>query len=405
VLVPAENETQSLQNLAKSSESFSFFKLTPAHLEILNRFRRADLNHDIKLVKHLILGGEALSGAHLQTWLDGSQGAVTAINEYGPTEATVGCCVHAIDQPYQGNVPIGKPIQGVQLFILDETLLPVLPGMPGELYIGGVGLAQGYLNRPAITAERFIPNPFGSRFGQTGGRLYKTGDLVRESADGPLEFLGRTDSQVKVNGFRIEPGEIEAAILEYPKVAQTAVIKRSLTEKTTGLVAFVQPMESSQLQLSELRNWLSGLLPRHLIPTRFEISDVIPLSPNGKIDRSALSHIPLKENTVVSIDKVSVKSKVEQKIAHVWQKVLGRDVINASDNFFDLGGTSIQIIDAHAQLASLLPKGSEVIELFRYPTISSLASFVEDSSKSDLGSEKTRRRVEKQLSARRRLRS
>ncbi|MBT6069495.1 MAG: amino acid adenylation domain-containing protein [Proteobacteria bacterium] len=405
VLVPAENETQSLQNLAKSSENFSFFKLTPAHLEILNRFRRADSNHKIKLVKHLILGGEALSGAHLQTWLDGSQNSVTAINEYGPTEATVGCCVHAIQKPYQGNVPIGTPIQGVQLFILDETLLPVLPGMPGELYIGGVGLAQGYLNRPAITAERFIPNPFGSYFDQAGGRLYKTGDLVRESAEGPLEFLGRTDSQVKVNGFRIEPGEIEAAILEHPKVVQTAVIKRSLSEKTTGLVAFVQPMESSQLQMSEFRDWLSARLPQHLIPTRFEISDVIPLSPNGKIDRSALSNIDLKENTVVSINTVSIKSKVEQEIAQVWQKVLGRDVINASDNFFDLGGTSIQIIDAHAQLASLLPKGSEVIELFRHPTISSLASFVEDTPKPNLGSEKTRRRAEKQLSARRRFRS
>ena len=404
VLVPAENETQSLQELAKSSEHFSFFKLTPAHLEILNRFRRTDFNHNIKLVKHLILGGEALSGAHLQTWLNGSQSIVTAVNEYGPTEATVGCCVHAIQQPCQGNVPIGTPIQGVQLFVLDETLLPVLPGMPGELYIGGVGLAQGYLNRPAITAERFIPNPFGSCFGQTGGRLYKTGDLVRESAEGPLEFLGRTDSQLKVNGFRIEPGEIEAAILEHPKVAQTAVTKRSLTEKTTGLVAFIQPMESSQLQMSEFRDWLSSRLPHHLIPTRFEISDAIPLSPNGKIDRTALSNIPLKENTVVLIDTVSIKSKVEQEIAHVWQKVLGRDVINASDNFFDLGGTSIQIIDAHAQLASLLPKGSEVIELFRHPTISSLASFVEDNPKPNLGSEKTRRRAEKQLSARRRFR-
>ena len=156
--------------------------------------------------------------------------------------------------------------------------------------------------------------------------------------------------------------------------------------------------------MSEFRDWLSSRLPHHLIPTRFEISDAIPLSPNGKIDRTALSNIPLKENTVVSIDTVSIKSKVEQEIAHVWQKVLGRDVINASDNFFDLGGTSIQIIDAHAQLASLLPKGSEVIELFRHPTISSLASFVEDNPKPNLGSEKTRRRAEKQLSARRRFR-
>lgn len=405
VLIPAENETQALQHLAGSTNRFSFFKMTPAHLEILNRFRDlgSDMNHE--LTKFLVLGGEALASDHVNPWFGKTEAAITAVNEYGPTEATVGCCAFSLAESSFGNVPIGQPIQGVQLFVLDNNLVPVLPGAPGELYIGGIGLARGYLNQPCATAEKFIPNPFGSEFKQAGSRLYRTGDLVRLSSQGQLEFLGRTDSQVKINGFRVEPGEIEATLLQHPDVRQAAVVKRSLGEKSEGLAAFIQPVTDGAVQVSDLRNWLEDRLPSHLIPSYFSIRETLPLSTHGKLDRKALTDIALPQSTVVPIDQVSPKNEVEKQIHGIWQQVLGRNPISGSDNFFDLGGTSLQIIEVHTQLAHLLPSGAEVIDLFRHPTISSLARFISgDTDSQTLRPNKTRLRAQKQLAARRRHR-
>ena len=404
VLIPTENETQALQRLANSDEQFSFLKMTPAHLEILNRLRGLQTDPNPKLAKYLVLGGEALAAVHVNPWLMAQDSSVIAINEYGPTEATVGCCVYAAAEVSQGNVPIGLPIQGTQLFVLDDNFDPVLPGMVGELFIGGSGLAQGYLGRPALTAEAFIPNPFIVEDGGAGARLYRTGDLARRLPSGDLEFLGRIDSQLKINGYRVEPAEIEAVLVEHDEVEQAAVMERRSTNGNgNGLTGFVQLAPQSPLAGSALRQWLATRLPPHLVPSVITVLDSLPLTTHGKIDRNALSAIQPPESEVLPIDHTLPKTKVQEQITEVWKTVLNREAINGSDNFFDLGGTSLHIIDVHNQLIDILPQGSEVIELFRYPTISSLSAFIESGDRAKSTEGRSRRRAAKQLAARRRV--
>ena len=274
---------QSLLDALRRKRS-NLVKITPAHLELLS--------HEIKpaeaasITKVFVIGGENLPAESLRLWREHAP-QTRLINEYGPTETVVGCCIHEVraEDPCTGSVPIGRPIANTELYVLDRSMQPVPPGMPGELYIGGDGVGRGYLNQPELTAERFPPDPFSAR---AGARLYRTGDLARYRQDGTLEFLGRTDTQVKVRGYRIELGEIEAALLECKGVKSCAVLAREDEPGDKQLVAYLVTVDGRKIPASELRNSLKEKLPRYMVPAHFVFLDTFQLTANGKIDRKAL---------------------------------------------------------------------------------------------------------------------
>ena len=240
-------------------------------------------------LEQLLIGGEALSVEHVR-FLDRCP-KTQLINGYGPTEGTTFSCCHRIPRDFdtsRTSVPIGRPIGNTNVYVLDGHLQPVPVGVPGELYIAGAGLARGYLNRPGLTAERFVPDPYGV----PGGRMYRTSDLARWRPDGTLEFLGRVDQQVKVRGFRIEPGEVEAALLQHPEVSQAAVIAHDDGSAGRRLVAYVVPAGGSAA-VADLQQHLAARLPEYMVPSIFVTLPALPLTPNGKLDRNALPTLGL----------------------------------------------------------------------------------------------------------------
>ncbi|MEL6350913.1 MAG: amino acid adenylation domain-containing protein [Cyanobacteria bacterium J06627_28] len=375
----ADNEIEAIQ--IALSRGFSFIKLTPAHLSALQPLIKNQSLNRALLPKALIIGGEALHSHHIEVWQK-AYPEVSLFNEYGPTEATVGCCVHRVTPQDSGNIPIGKPIDGAQLYVLDESGQIVPPGIAGELYIGGAGVAVGYLNRPSLTEDKFVQAPFlNSGELASDGRLYKTGDLVRYRADSYLDYLGRIDSQVKLRGFRIEPGEIEALLCQHPLVEQAAVI---LTRHSAApqLAAYVVAHESlpqenrtqsdsqSDVLSSELRQQLSKRLPSYMVPTYVTVLEALPLTPNGKLDRSALPRPTVAIAT--PIESEQPRNEKEQTLALIWQQILGQDSLSIHDNFFSLGGDSIsamQIVSkANEQGLKLTPR-----QLFEHQTIAEQA--------------------------------
>nr|MDZ8007541.1 amino acid adenylation domain-containing protein [Nostoc sp. DedSLP05]MDZ8097380.1 amino acid adenylation domain-containing protein [Nostoc sp. DedSLP01] len=290
-------------------------------------------------------------------------------NLYGPTEA-------AIDVTYwqcQPNselltVPIGRPIANTQIYILDENLQPVPLGVTGELYIGGVGVARGYFNRPELTQEKFIPNPFA---GKGSERLYKTGDLARYLTDGNIEYLGRTDNQVKIRGFRIELGEIEAVLSQYSYIQASCVIAREDIPGNKSLVAYIVSQKERTPSVAELRSFLKQKLPEYMVPNTFVLLESLPLTSNGKVDRRAL---PKPELDSTLLEKfVAPRTPVEEMLAQIWAEVLKLNQVGIHDNFFELGGDSIlsiQIISRAKQ------KGLQLTlkQLFGYQTIAELAT-------------------------------
>jgi amino acid adenylation domain-containing protein len=298
-------------------------------------------------------------------------------NMYGPTETTIWSSVGKVekDAPF---ITIGQPIANTQLHILDANLQPVPPGVPGELHIGGLGLARGYRNRPELTAERFIPDPFSAT---PGARLYKTGDVARTRASGRIEVQGRMDHQVKIRGYRIELGEIESRLLEFPALKEAVVTAHEITPGRKQLVAyfvlrpeFPAPPESPQL-VAELRAFLQQKLPDYMIPSFFESLPAFPLTPNGKIDRKALP-APRIEAVRASRPHVAPQGPVETKLAEIWAEILGRERVGTDDNIFEIGGDSLLIfrIAARANEASL---PLTVRQFFQYRTIAELAAHVE----------------------------
>jgi len=296
--------------------------------------------------------------------------AATLYNEYGPTEASVWSTVHRCEAGQPSRlVPIGRPIPNAQVYVLDVhlNLLPV--GVPGELYVGGPGVARGYLNRPAETAERFIADPFQRT---PGARLYKTGDLVRWLPDGTLELLGRLDHQVKIRGFRIELEEIEAVISDYPEVRQVAVALREGKEGEPGLVAFVVPLNATQFDSDKLRSFLSKRLPEPMVPSAFVTMETLPLMPNGKLDRQALT----AEQTVSATTFVPPENALQSELVEVWKAVLGKQEIGITDNFFDLGGNSLLVAKLLLRIEQRLGKALTLANIFQAPTIRQLAGLV-----------------------------
>jgi amino acid adenylation domain-containing protein/non-ribosomal peptide synthase protein (TIGR01720 family) len=327
-------------------------------------------------LRQVFCSGEALSFELQQRFFACLHAALH--NLYGPTEAAIDVTYWPCQrQSATPAVPIGHPIANTQIYVLDEYLQPVPIGVAGELHIGGLGLARGYFQRPDLTAEKFIPDPFSQ---EPGERLYKTGDLARYRPDGAIEYLGRVDHQVKIRGFRIELEEIEAVLGQHPAISSCAVLVREDRVGNKRLVAYIVPQRSGEdpsLSWSVLRSYLQEKLPDYMLPSLFIMLEALPLTPNGKLNRTALP-TPDWETAAREGDVVAPRTEVEKILASVWEEVLGRQQVGTHDNFFALGGDSIlsmQIIArASQQGVHFTPK-----QLFQYQTIAALSQVVESS--------------------------
>ncbi|NTJ35842.1 amino acid adenylation domain-containing protein, partial [Agrobacterium rhizogenes] len=358
------------QESTGSAVRFGLRKATPAEANT------PDFHSEASFAECLILGGEAVSGA-LAKKLRAIGFTGRLFNEYGPTETTVGCTLYEIGDISEIDVPIGRPIQNLQLYVLDtrRELLPV--GVAGEICIGGVGLARGYLGRPGLTAERFVPSPFGR-----GERLYRTGDLGRWRADGNLEFLGRIDHQVKIRGFRIEPGEIEARLGEHASVRQAVVVAREDQPGDKRLVAYLVGESDTPVDPGILRAHLKSRLPDYMVPSAFVWLAALPLTPNGKVDRKAL---PAPEGRPDIARYTAPRTPTEEILASLWQEVLGLDQVGIDDNFFDLGGHSLLAMRVVARMRDVFAVELPLRALFEAPVIAELATRIEAARRSGAG--------------------
>ena len=308
--------------------------------------------------------------------------AATITNNYGPTETCVSSTTYQLKPGTSlHRIPVGVPHGNTQVYILDRSLQPAPVGVTGELYIGGDSLARGYLNQPALTAEKFIPNPFGA----SGTRLYRTGDLCRYLADGNIEFLGRVDNQVKLRGNRIELGEIENA-LEYHPLVRQAVVLLQHAETGDHLAAYIVPNSSRSLDRQQLREYLKGRLPEYMLPGDYIILDALPLTPNGKID---LNRLPRSEITSLRDPKnyVAPRSPLEQILTRLFSMALEKDKLSVQEDFFELGGHSLLVMRLVAQINDIFQCELPLITLFKYPTVEQLADFM-------LQDEQERQRIE-----------
>ncbi len=321
-------------------------------------------------VRQLLAGGDVLSPSKVRAYLE-LPGHGRLINGYGPTENTTFSCCCGLDRAEQvgASVPIGRAIAGTRVHLLDTQGSAVPSGVVGELCVGGDGLARGYHNRPELTAERFIADPFSS---EPGGRLYKTGDLARRLPDGDIEFLGRIDCQVKIRGYRIELGEIEAVLGGHPGLAACSVVPKDGGGGDKTLTAFLVTRDKASLSVASLRAWLAEKLPDYMVPSRFLVLPALPLTPNGKVDRKALERFDGAELAAGS-DHVPPRTELESELAGIWKTVLRRERVGIRDNFFDLGGHSLQAVELTAEIETLLGHKLPISMLFQSPTVESLA--------------------------------
>ncbi len=320
-----------------------------------------------RCVRQWLAGGDVLSPAHVARVLSELPDC-RLINGYGPTENTTFTCCHRVTtSDRQGSVPIGRPIANTHVRVLDRHLQAVPVGVPGELFVGGDGLADGYWHQGDLTAARFISDPEAS-----GERLYRTGDVVRWRSDGVLDFVGRRDHQLKVRGFRVELGEVEAALLLHPQVRATAVIARG-TGSGRHLVAHVVPVSPDELPVGEVRGHLAALLPEYMMPAAFVLRDALPMNPTGKVDREALA-AETRETVTTDAAFAAPTSAIEQTIALIWESVLEREQVGVDDSFFELGGHSLLMVRVQRLLAEAIKAPLTLVELFQFPTIRGLAA-------------------------------
>ncbi|MDQ1592163.1 MAG: hypothetical protein QOG71_2790 [Pyrinomonadaceae bacterium] len=330
---------------------------------------------DLRRVRRLLTGGDVVSPAHVQKFLREADGC-TLVNCYGPTENTTFTTYYPMNavEEFAHSVPIGKPIINTQVYLLDEHLQPVPAGLRGELYTGGEGVARGYLNRPELTAERFVPNPFAQ---EPGARLYRTGDLCRFGSDGRIEFLGRSDNQVKLRGFRIELGEIESALARHEEVKEAvALILKDETSGDKRIVAYVVAAREGGVGVDELRGYLKTQLPDYMIPAAFVMLDEMPLTANGKIDRAALPHPDSIEGGEEEAERAAARTGIEEIVAGIWTRVLDVSSVGMHDSFFDVGGHSLLATQVVSRLREALGVELEVRSLFENPTVAELAEAI-----------------------------
>ena len=313
----------------------------------------------------LIVGGEACSAELVAQWAPGRR----MINAYGPTESTVVATWSDPLTPGGGPPPIGRPIPSTQTYVLDAHLRPVPVGVPGELYLTGPALARGYLHRPGLTAQRFLPNPYGP----PGSRMYRTGDLARWTQNGQLLFTGRADEQVKIRGFRIEPGEIEAVLRQHPDVDDAVVIARKDDSGIARLIGYTVSAAEKAPEPTELRKLLADALPDYMVPSALIALDDWPLTPNGKLDRNALPAVatPIAAYTAPCTD-------TERVLAQIWSDVLAVDKVGVDDNFFELGGDSLRSVQIIMRIKTAFDVVLTPRDVLTTPTIAALADVVED---------------------------
>ncbi|MFD9004147.1 amino acid adenylation domain-containing protein [Streptomyces sp. NPDC059582] len=356
---------------ALGEKPLAFLKVTPAHLPLLN-----SLGDGFGPTGLLMVGGEAVQAEQLQRWRD-AHPTVDVVNSYGPTEITVACTdflIPAGDPLDQGVVPVGRPVANAQVYVLDRRLQPVPVGVAGELYVAGAGLARGYAGRAGLSAQRFVANPYGG----AGERMYRTGDLAKWNTDGQLEFLGRTDDQVKVRGFRIELGEIETALLAQPGIAQAAVIVREDTPGDKRIVGYVtlaagDPEASAPiLNAAGIRAALHTHLPEYMVPSAIITLDALPLTVNGKVDRKAL---PAPDHTNHRAGRGPVTPE-ERFLCETFAEVLGIDEVGLDDNFFELGGHSLLAVRLISNIRSAAGIDVSLINFMQRPTVADLAELL-----------------------------
>lgn len=371
MVLPQEGEQNDPAALARllREQRVTVMACVPSSLRALlseGDFARAA---DLRL---LFCGGEPLDG-ELHDRFRAALPGCRLVHLYGPTEAAITSLFHeCAPGPNEGRIPLGRPVTGLRAYVLDDTLHPVPLGVPGEICLGGVGLAVGYLARADLTAERFVPDPFAE---EPGARLYRTGDLAKHRADGTLEFTGRADRQLKIRGYRIEPGEIEAALEKIPGIARAVAVARG-DAGAPRLVAYVEPDGTgAQSGEAEWRTELRRDLPEYMIPSVFVTLDALPLNANGKVDLAALP-VPQQESAAPWI---APRTPVEEAIAATWQAVLRRDRVSVADDFFELGGDSLLATQVVSRLKTAFGIDLPLRRFFQGSSLEALAETVEES--------------------------
>jgi amino acid adenylation domain-containing protein len=369
-LIPDDSVLEALVVALRRPEIRGLVKITPAHLAFLSQqLRPEEASGKVEL---FVIGGENLLAENLRFWREVSP-TTRLINEYGPTETVVGCCVYEVrsDDPFTGSVPIGKAIDNTQLYVLNQRLEPEKASVVGELYIGGAGVARGYLNRSDLTREHFLPDPFSS---EPGARMYKSGDMARYQKDGTLEYVGRCDDQVKIRGYRVELGEVESVASGHTGVRQFVAAVHEDQPGHKQLVGYVIPRHGQTVAQNELKEFLSAKLPKYMVPTHLVFLDDFPLTPNGKVDRRAL---PTPTKTSLRREVISPRSSTESRLVEIWKELLQVNPLSVTDDFFDLGGDSLLAAGLMVRVEQLFGKRISMATLFQAPTIQQLAAVLE----------------------------
>jgi amino acid adenylation domain-containing protein len=370
-LVPEDQPIQGLMDVLIREREIGLVKLTPAHLELLVQLLPAEAWSALRAC--LVVGGEALGTALVERVRALSPGC-RIINEYGPTETVVGCCVHEVgsDDGAGASVPIGRPIANTRLYVLDDRMEPVPIGVPGELYIGGAGVGLGYVGDATRSAAAFVPDPFVTG---AGDRLYRTGDLVRHRRDGRLEFIGRRDEQVKVRGHRIELGEIESVLGQHPGVHEAVVVAVADGQSDTRLAAYLVTT-TADVEVAAVRAFVAERLPAYMVPAHLVRLDALPLTPNGKVDRRALSRLPVASAAAAPARAV-LHTETERVLAALWATVLGVTNVGREDDFFALGGHSLRAAQLVARVREHAAVELPLRAIFESPRLAEQARLVD----------------------------
>ncbi|HVG45648.1 MAG TPA: amino acid adenylation domain-containing protein, partial [Longimicrobium sp.] len=370
--LPEENAVEALAAVMRQRPDFGLIKITPTHLTLLTPFLTPE--DAAGAVRTLVIGADFLPAEPTVWWQDHVPG-VRLMNEYGPTETVVGCSAYTLPPGVHRNgpVPVGGAIQNLTFFVLDAAMQPVPAGLPGELYIGGAGVARGYLGRPALSAEKFVPDPFAG----AGARMYRTGDRARWLEGGNLTILGRTDNQVKVRGYRVELGEIEATLRLHPAVSGAIAVVREDVPGDRRLVAYVV----SDADPAELREHLRRSLPEYMVPNAFVRLETLPRTATGKFDPRSL---PAPEYAGAEERYVAPRNAVEEVLAGIWAEVLRLERVGVEESFFELGGHSLLAMRVISRIRELFGVELPLRALFERPTVAGLAGRVEEARRAEL---------------------
>jgi amino acid adenylation domain-containing protein len=376
----ADNPARLLDCIEK--EKITILQCVPSILRaIIQQAHAAGSNRPaLAALRWLVPTGDALVPELCRRWLE-LYPTIPLLNTYGSTECSDDQCHYALQESPDLDyplpiVPIGYPVQNMQAYVLDRWLQPVPVGVIGDLYIGGTGVGRGYLDDPARTAEFFLPHPFSA---EPGARLYRTRDRTRYLPDGSLQFLSRSDHLIKVHGVRIEPGEIETVLARHPSVEEALVLARAATDGSKRLVAYIASSEKQAAFSDELRAFLRQELPEAMIPGQFVVLAAFPLNSNGKVDRQALP-LPEQQRESRRAPYETFRTEMEHTITDIWQAILQQEHIGMRDNFFDLGGNSLHMAQVYNRLREDLQRDLSILDLFKYPTIATLAEYLQQGS-------------------------